>query len=330
MIKKIFIYFKKMSHINNKKLEKPEKIKNNINDNNKDFSLNLSVENDEKYISLSLKYDKLSREYKNLETKLNNTIEINKDKNTKLEQHYTDIIKEKDDKIKQLEKINKNNNNTDNNNSNNNNIEKSLNNFIYNTNQILIENKVTPEIVELISKNIEQKINLMIEEINIFFESKIKLLEECYQKRFEIILEDNNKLKMEILKEKYNAIDINVKEKVSYEIINEFEEQIKELRNIIESKDNIINLEREKSRVLNNELNELQKKYSELQMQNSQNVFALKMKEDEVETLIMIIDATHHSKRGKYLHNLNRLSEDVKQEVENIINSLKIFKKKKE
>jgi hypothetical protein len=50
------------------------------------------------------------------------------------------------------------------------------------------------------------------------------------------------------------------------------------------------------------------------------------MKEDEVDTLIMIIDATHNVKRGKYLHNLNRLSENVKIEVENIINSLKIFK----
>jgi hypothetical protein len=324
-----------MSRIN-KKEEKSKNTTNNINDNkNNDFSLNLSnIENDEKYISLTLKFDKLSRDYKNIEAKLNNTIEINKDNYTKMEQHYINIIKEKDDKIKQLEKLNKNNFNQceDNNNSNNgnNNIEKILNNFIYNTNQTLIENKVTPDIVELISKNIENKINLMIEEINIFFESKIKLIETFYQKRFEMILEDNNKLKMEILKEKYNAIDINVKEKVSYEIINEFEEQIKELRNIIESKDNIINAEREKESLLDNKYTELQKKYSELQMQNSQNVFALKMKEDEVDTLIMIIDATHHSKRGKYLHNLNRLSEDVKQEVENIINSLKIFKKKKE
>ena len=170
----------------------------------------------------------------------------------------------------------------------------------------------------------------MIEEINIYFENRIKLIEEFYKKRLDIILEDNNKLKLEILKEKYNSIDINVKDKVSNEIIKEFEEQIKELRNIIESKENIITTEREKANILNNEFNELQKKYSELQMQNSQNVFALKMKEDEVDTLIMIIDATHHMKRGKYLHNLNRLSEDVKTQVENIINSLKIFKKKKE
>ena len=316
-----------MSYKNEKKIE--NKI-NNIKDNdNKDISLNLSIENDEKYISLSLKYDRLSRDYNNIKTKLNDTIKINKDNYSKMEQHYQEIIKEKDNKLKELEELNNNKINQKGE-TNNNNIGKILNNFIDNTNKALIDNKVTPEIIELISKNIENKIDCMIKEINIFFESKIKLIEDCYQKRFEIILEDNNKLKMEILKEKYNAIDINVKEKVSYEIINEFEEQIKELRNIIENKETIINIEREKKSILNNEYNELQKKYSELQMQNSQNVFALKMKEDEVDTLIMIIDATHHSKRGKYLHNLNRLSEDVKQEVENIINSLKIFKKKKE
>ena len=304
--------------------EREKKINNEDEINNNDFSKNLSIENDEKYISLSLKYDKLSRDYKNIETKLNNTIKINKDNYSKMEQHYTQIIEEKENKIKELQNINKKEDKTSNN------LGIILNNFINEANKTLIENKLSPEIIELISKNIEKKIDSMIEEINIYFENRIKLIEEFYKKRLDILLEDNNKLKLEILKEKYNSIDINVKDKVSNEIIKEFEEQIKELRNIIESKENIITTEREKANILNNEFNELQKKYSELQMQNSQNVFALKMKEDEVDTLIMIIDATHHMKRGKYLHNLNRLSEDVKQEVENIINTLKIFKKKKE
>jgi methionine-rich copper-binding protein CopC len=301
----------------------------NINDENEidndDPSINLNIENDEKYISLSLKYDKLSRDYKNIETKLNNTIQINIDNFTKMEQHYKQIIKEKENEIEELHKKTNNKEVVI-----SNNLGKIINNFINDTNKTLIENKLTPEFVELISKNIEKKIDVMIEEINTFFENKVQLIETFYKKRLNLILEENNKLKLEILKEKYNAIDINVKDKVNNEIINEFEDQIKELRNIIENKENIIMSEREKTTILNNEYTELQKKYSELQMQNSQNVFALKMKEDEVDTLIMIIDATHHMKRGKYLHNLNRLSEDVKQEVENIINTLKIFKKKKE
>ena len=318
-----------MYHVKKPNLENKEDINSDIQKN--DNLINLNTDNDEKYISLSLKYDKLSRDYKKMETKLNNITEINKDKYSKMEKHYSDIVKEKEDKIKQLELIIKQKkSNEQNTNSNNNNIEQILNKFIIDTNQILSDNKVTPNIIELISKNIENKINLMIDEINIFFEKKIKIIETCYKKRLELVLEENKKLKLELLKEQYNAIDITVKEKVTNEIINEFEEQIKELRNIIESKDSIIKNEREKTDILNNEFTDLQKKYSELQMQNSQSVFALKMKEDEVDTLIMIIDATHHMKRGKYLHNLNRLSEDVKSEVENIINSLKIFKKKKE
>ena len=315
--------FKKMSH------EKVKKIKNIKEKQYNDISLNLSIENDEKYISLSLKYDKLSRDYKKIETKLDNITKINEDKYLKMEQHYSELIKEKENKIKELENLFKNDNILGKKECPNN-IDKILNHFISKTNQILNDNKISPEIIELITNNIENKINNMIEEINIFFENKIKLIENCYKKRLEKFSEDNNKLKLELLKEKYNAIDINVKEKVNNEILKEFEEQMKELRNIIESKENIINTEKEKTNILNNEYLDLQKKYSELQMQNSQNVFALKMKEDEVDTLIMIIDATHHMKRGKYLHNLNRLSEDVKQEVENIINTLKIFKKKKD
>ena len=317
-----------MSHEKKTNIGNKDDIKSDILKN--DNIINLNTDNDEKYISLSLKYDKLSRDYKKIETKLNSITEINKDKYSKMEKHYTDIVKEKEDKIKQLEQIIKQKkSNEQNTNSNNNNIEQILNKFISDTNQVLTDNKVTPNIIELISKNIENKINLMIEQINIFFEKEIKIIETCYKNRLELVLEENKKLKLEILKEKYNAIDITVKEKVTNEIINEFEEQIKELRNIIESKDSLIKNEREKNDILKNEYTDLQKKYSELQMQNSQNVFALKMKEDEVDTLIMIIDATHHIKRGKYLHNLNRLSEDVKSEVENIINSLNIFKKKR-
>ena len=169
----------------------------------------------------------------------------------------------------------------------------------------------------------------MIESINNDFENKIKNIQNIYKKRNELLLKEIEKLKTEILSEKYNAIEIIVKDKIKNELMNEYEEKIKELKNIIENKENIIKMEIEKKNILNNEYSELQKKYTELQTQNNQNIFALKMKEDEVDTLIMILDATHHIKRGKYLHNLNRLSEAVKIEVENIINSLKIFKKYK-
>ena len=295
-------------------------------EDNNNFLLNTNIENNEKYISLSLKYEKLLSDYKNLEKKLNNNNEINTDKYNKMEQSYKNVINDKENKIKELQNKLDNKYNP---NKTQNKAENIFNNFINNINNSLIENKINKETIENVLKNIEEKIKLMIDSINNDFENKIKNIQLIYRKRNELLLHEIEKLKSEILHEKYNAIEIIVKDKVKNEIMNEYDEKIKELRNIIESKENVIKMEIEKKNILNNEHSELQKKYTELQTQNSQNIFALKMKEDEIDTLIMIIDATHHAKRGKYLHNLNRLSEEVKTEVENIINSLKIFKKYK-
>ena len=311
--------------MSNEKRNKSFKKKDRKDDKNNEYLLNTNIESNEKYISLSLKYDKLLSDYKNLESKLNNLNETSKDNYNKMEDNYKNIINDKETKIKELQTKLNNVNNI----NKASNPEKIFNNFISNINNSLIENKLSKEIIENIIKNIEDKIKLMIDSINNDFENRIKNIKLLYQKRNELLIKEISELKTEILNEKYNAIEIVVKDKVKNEIMKEFEEKIKELRNIIETKENIIKMEKEKKEIINNEYLELQKKYNELQNQNSQNIFALKMKEDEVDTLIMIIDATHHVKRGKYLHNLNRLSEDVKIEVENIINSLKIFKKYK-
>ena len=311
--------------MSNEKRNKSFKKKDRKDDKNNEYLLNTNIESNEKYISLSLKYDKLLSDYKNLESKLNNLNETSKDNYNKMEDNYKNIINNKETKIKELQTKLNNVNNL----NKASNPEKIFNNFISNINNSLIENKLSKEIIENIIINIEDKIKLMIESINNDFENRIKNIKLLYQKRNELLIKEISELKTEILNEKYNAIEIVVKDKVKNEIMKEFEEKTKELRNIIETKENIIKMEKEKKEIINNEYLELQKKYNELQNQNSQNIFALKMKEDEVDTLIMIIDATHHVKRGKYLHNLNRLSEDVKVEVENIINSLKIFKKYK-
>ena len=311
--------------MSNEKRNKSFKKKDRKDDKNNEYLLNTNIESNEKYVSLSLKYDKLLSDYNNLETKLNNLNETSKDNYNKMEDNYKNIINDKETKIKELQTKLNNINNL----NKASNPEKIFNNFISNINNSLIENKLSKEIIENIIKNIEDKIKVMIDSINNDFENRIKNIKLLYQKRNDLLIKEISELKSEILNEKYNAIEIVVKDKVKNEIMKEFEEKIKELRNIIETKENIIKMNKEKKEIINNEYLELQKKYNELQNQNSQNIFALKMKEDEVDTLIMIIDATHHVKRGKYLHNLNRLSEDVKVEVENIINSLKIFKKYK-
>ena len=285
----------------------------------------INTENSEKYISLSLKYNKLLSDYKNMETKLNNNNEINKDNFKRMEDNYKNIISDKEKKIEELQ------NKLDNKDKikDSKNIDNLFKNLIDNMNNSLIENKLSKEIIEEILINIENKIKLMIDSINNEYEKRINNIQLLYKKRNDLLIKEITELKSEILNNNYNTIEIKVKDKVKNDIMKEYTDKITILNNIIETKENLIKKEKDKKDMLNKDYIELQKKYNELQVQNSQNIFALKMKEDEVDTLIMIIDATHNVKRGKYLHNLNRLSENVKIEVENIINSLKIFKKYK-
>ena len=302
--------------------ERKNKLKKEVK--NDEYLLNTSIENSEKYISLSLNYNKLLCDYKNIETKLNNNNEISKDNFKRMEENYKNIISDKEKKIEELQ--NKLDNKDKNKNTNSKSIDNLFKNLIDNMNDSLTENKLSKEIIEEILINIENKIKLMINTINNEYENRIKNIQLLYKKRNDLLIKQITELKSEILNEYYNTIEIKIKDKVKNDIMKEYIDKIEILNNIIETKENIIKTEKEKKDTLNNEFTELQKKYADLQAQNSQNIFALKMKEDEVDTLIMIIDATHNVKRGKYLHNLNRLSENVKIEVENIINSLKIFK----
>ena len=302
--------------------ERKNKLKKEVK--NDEYLLNTSIENSEKYISLSLNYNKLLCDYKNIEAKLNNNIEISKDSFRRMEENYKNIISDKEKKIEELQ--NKLDNKDKNINTNSKSIDNLFKNLIDNMNDSLTENKLSKEIIETILINIENKIKLMINTINNEYENRIKNIQLLYKKRNDLLIKQITELKSEILNEYYNTIEIKIKDKVKNDIMKEYIDKIEILNNIIETKENIIKIEKEKKDTLNNEFTELQKKYADLQAQNSQNIFALKMKEDEVDTLIMIIDATHNVKRGKYLHNLNRLSENVKIEVENIINSLKIFK----
>ena len=302
--------------------ERKNKLKKEVK--NDEYLLNTSIENSEKYISLSLNYNKLLCDYKNIEAKLNNNIEISKDSFRRMEENYKNIISDKEKKIEELQ--NKLDNKDKNINTNSKSIDNLFKNLIDNMNDSLTENKLSKEIIEAILINIENKIKLMINTINNEYENRIKNIQLLYKKRNDLLIKQITELKSEILNEYYNTIEIKIKDKVKNDIMKEYMDKIEILNNIIETKENIIKMEKEKKDTFNNEFTELQKKFADLQAQNSQNIFALKMKEDEVDTLIMIIDATHNVKKGKYLHNLNRLSENVKIEVENIINSLKIFK----
>ena len=90
-----------------------------------------------------------------------------------------------------------------------------------------------------------------------------------------------------------------------------------------------INTQKNNIDLLNKKVDELNKIKNELDDNLNKTVLNYQMKEDEVESLIMIFDAMLKKNKDKYLHNLKRLSQETSQEIEDICNLNNVFNNNK-
>ena len=63
-----------------------------------------------------------------------------------------------------------------------------------------------------------------------------------------------------------------------------------------------------------------------LELNLNQNIVNYKMKEDELETLLIVIEGMLSKKKDKYEHNLSRLSSEIKATIQAIVDKYKFFK----
>ena len=64
----------------------------------------------------------------------------------------------------------------------------------------------------------------------------------------------------------------------------------------------------------------------DLELSLAKNIYNFKMKEDEFETLLMVIEGIVSKKKDKYEHNLSKCSFDVKNQLQALIKQHKFFK----
>ena len=86
-----------------------------------------------------------------------------------------------------------------------------------------------------------------------------------------------------------------------------------------QDKENLINTQKESFKVYENRINDLEIKLAE-------NIYNLRMKEDEFDSLFMIIQYVFEKKRDKFEQNLNKISPDSQQLLRGLVKQYKIFK----
>ena len=295
-------------------------------------------ENIEKKNEKSLKeeFEKSKEQILNLTKEIENLKNKNEEVQKNLSLKISQLEKENEELSKENEQLSKQNNNLNKEqiNENDNPLIKLLKNF---NNSILdmkfdiknfeMKNKEIFKVnyINLSAEEIKKKSKNWIEEINQFHENQIYNLTNNYEKTIQQLKEKIEDLEFSLEKNIFNLNEETIKNTELNEKIIGIEKRIEEYESILDSKDKIITFQKDNIELLNKKINEIQSLNNELEDNVNKSYLQAKMKEDEVDTLVMIIDGILGRRRDKYEHNLNRLSAETKQQIEEIVSEYEIF-----
>ena len=295
-------------------------------------------ENIEKKNEKSLKeeFEKSKEQILNLTKEIENLKNKNEEVQKNLSLKISQLEKENEELSKENEQLSKQNNNLNKEqiNENDNPLIKLLKNF---NNSILdmkfdiknfeMKNKEIFKVnyINLSAEEIKKKSKNWIEEINQFHENQIYNLTNNYEKTIQQLKEKIEDLEFSLEKNIFNLNEETIKNTELNEKIIGIEKRIEEYESILDSKDKIITFQKDNIELLNKKINEIQSLNNELEDNVNKSYLQSKMKEDEVDTLVMIIDGILGRRKDKYEHNLNRLGNETKQQIEEIVSEYEIF-----
>ena len=188
------------------------------------------------------------------------------------------------------------------------------------------ENVFKTKHLENSTKEIEEKINMCVSEIKSFCEKQIKTMNENYENEIKKIKDECEELNFELTKKK---VDINEQTKLKevYEKkLKESVKQVNELNEITKSKDSLITSQSDALRMYEDKINDYKKMKEELELSLAKNVYSFKLKEDEFDSLNMVLEGIVSRKREKFEHNLNKLSPDIQTTLQALAKQYKFFK----
>ena len=188
------------------------------------------------------------------------------------------------------------------------------------------ENVFKTKYLENSTKEIEEKLKNCVTDIREFCNKQVKSMNENYEKEIKNAKDKYDELSFQLDKKKSEEN----KQKEAIELcenkLKESAKQINELNEISKSKDNLIQSQNEAIKMYENKIKDDKKLKEDLELSLAKNIYNFKMKEDEFDSLLMVIEGIVSKKKDKFEHNLSKCSEDVKKNLQSMIKRYKFFK----
>lgn len=188
------------------------------------------------------------------------------------------------------------------------------------------ENIFKTKYLENSTKEIEDKLKNCVTELRTFCENQVKTMNDNYEKEIKKVKDQYEELSFEFSKKNAEIQEKIDQKEESENKLKETSKQITELKKISESKDSLIQTQSEALKMFDDKVKDYIKQKENLEMSLAKSIYDFKMKEDEFDSLFMVIEGIIARKKDKYEHNLNKLSTDVKNTLQSLVKQYKFFK----
>ena len=188
------------------------------------------------------------------------------------------------------------------------------------------ENIFKTKYLENSTKEIEDKLKNCVTDLRTFCDNQVKSMNDNYEKEIKKVKDQYEELSFELSKKNAEVQEKIDQKEASENKLKETSKQITELQEISNSKDSLIKTQGDALKMYEEKVNDYIKQKENLEMSLAKSIYDFKMKEDEFDSLFMVIEGIIARKKDKYEHNLTKLSSDVKNTLQSLVKQYKFFK----
>ncbi|MCQ2819230.1 MAG: hypothetical protein MJ252_18360, partial [archaeon] len=197
--------------------------------------------------------------------------------------------------------------------------------FIRCLNSIEKNNKLNPKLIELRIQNIEEQAKNWIERIDEFKENQIKYFMDNSNRTIQQLENENQELSFQNAKMEMAIKDQKILMEQKEIIINSFEDERKQWRDLIESNKELMEKTEEQNKLYLNRIEEITKEKEQFENRSNINFLNFQIERDENQTLILVLDGILSKNKDKFIHNVTKLGEDSKNAIITIVKKYKYF-----
>lgn len=180
--------------------------------------------------------------------------------------------------------------------------------------------------IEISFKETEERHKKWQDDFKVLVEEQLKALNENYEGLITKAKNQISSLSFEITKLNYDLND----EKQNYSVLQskyeEAKKEVQEYKKLSLVKDSLINTQKESIKLYQDKIQKYQQIQNNLEIELNQNIVKYKMKEDEIHTLVLVVEKIMTKKKESYEFSVKKLSHEIKGEVEALVRELRIFK----